>query len=81
MKEGILLPAWKEEKAWYFFGKVAIGDPKNKGNFGGAGPMMNSSPMMGVGTMAMTGAMTGAMNGPSPEKHIFTVDMDNGKTY
>lgn len=92
MKDGVLVPAWKEGKAWYLYGRVHTYDPKksNTGSFysGGTnpsliGPSTTLFTTHGVGVGASAGISTPPLikSKGRTQRHIFTVDMDTGKFY
>ena len=88
MNNGTLEPAWREGKAWYFFGQVRL-DPRKQGTPGLVGPIegsaMNSS--VGIAGNLILSTLPGNIrNADDPYRrdshiHIFTVDMDTGKLY
>jgi hypothetical protein len=88
MKDGMLVPAWREGKAWYILSQTQIEDPKKQGGEGpllGAGPGPTVTSPAGatvmLGSTAATGAAVNGLRGPGTQKHIFTVDMDTGQLY
>jgi hypothetical protein len=89
MKDGMLVPAWKEGKAFYLLGQPeedALGKPQASqggsvmvpvGSASGSGGMVSGTEFVGVG-------ISPGQNKPGKTaalKHIFTVDMDTGKLY
>lgn len=72
MKDGILVPTWKEGNAWYLFGisEVTI-------QVGGG---MTHAPGSTYGTPGSTYYEPGYSKNIT-QKHVYTVDMDNGKVY
>jgi hypothetical protein len=92
MKDGILVPAWKEGKAWYLFSRVQNYDPSKHHDEGLAlGSYPASMPsssivapvtgdvMHGTGGLVATGLI--GPRRPGTQLHIFTVDMDTGQLY
>src|SRR5258708_16515201 len=89
MRDGLLVPAWKEGKAWYLFSQIQIIDPKRQGgSIGGpgvAGPATTiTSPSGATKTINGPTAIdtpTMTTGGASTQLHILTVDMDTGDLY
>jgi hypothetical protein len=88
MKDGILVPAWKEEKAFYLLGQPEEGSfAKSKPSIALFMPVILGTVPLGGGANAYMSAGPGVP--PSSQgakrsaffKHIFTVDMDTGKLY
>lgn len=89
MKDGLLIPAWREGKTWYLFSQVETYDPKRQGGAPiggpgftgpGIGTGINSGPEWSPTTATNTNLMNNQNQG-IPQRHIFTVDMDTGKLY
>lgn len=92
MKDGMLIPAWKEGKAWYLFSRAQNYDPSKHQDEGFTlDPGQASMPPSSIGApvpgdvMHGTGGVVGngliGAKGPGTQLHIFTVDMDTGKLY
>ena len=80
MKDGVLVPAWKEGKAWYLYGRVHIINPKKEGGaYTPIGPSASSSITPGVSVSTTMAVRTNGSG--STQRHIFTVDMDSGNLY
>jgi len=93
MKDGMLVPVWKEGKAFYLFGLPEEGGVgrSDQGQsvmvpmavmttpVGGAGAHMTGTGFVSVGGSPYTG--TNKPRQDATIKHLFTVDMDTGKLY
>jgi len=88
MKDGILVPAWREQKAFYLLGQPEEGD------FARSKPSIALFVPIIIGAVPLGGGVNAYMS-PSPGvppasqgakrsafvKHLFAVDMDTGKLY
>jgi hypothetical protein len=87
MKDGTLVPAWKEGRAWYLFSRAALEDPsrQDKPSFGMILPSQTitsaASAVVMMGGMDAVGDTPKNIKKSMSQKHIFTVDMDTGKLY
>jgi hypothetical protein len=80
MRDGILVPSWKEGKTWYLFGQVQTMDPRNQNMPGYYSSGSTVGPGGGTGA-PLIGSNANGLSGPDTQKHIFTVDMDSGVLY
>lgn len=89
MKEGTLIPAWREGNAWYLFGRIETEHFSQNGNETHVSTYSGTPSSVGTsfkGTSVGVIAPTIIINTipklyKTSQKSIFTVDMDSGKLY